>query len=150
MTRAEIVAALREAIVMLEAGESKAAVRPRLERRVAEAFTPATDEERRSFRAGLVRYWKERTTRAGAVAARVGVEWTDSKGAAQVEYFDCFDESIINSVGPLDHGTAIQLQLKPWKDTFVIIGLTVTAEPPSGGCGFDPKPEAIDENEIPF
>jgi hypothetical protein len=143
MNKPEIIAALRAAIALLEDGAPKAAARPTIERRPAEPV--ATDDERRSFRAGRCRYWNRGETRNGKPRLRIGLEWCRPNGETAVEYWDSYEPSVL-AEPDVEVGSEIHVQLKPWKDTFVVIGVQVMGQPPRGGCGFEPD----DEPEIPF
>lgn len=144
MSKAEIIAALRAAIALLEDGAPKAAAAPRVERRPAPSEPPATDDERRSFRAGRVRYWKRGETRNGREKARIGVEWRDAKGETVVDYYDAYDPKVLEAEEP-EIGAEVQIITKPWKDTHVVIGMTIIGPPLTANptCGFD-------ADEIPF
>lgn len=143
MNKTEIIAALRAAIAMLEDGAPKAAAAPRVERRPAPSEPPATDDERRTFRAGLVRYWKRGETRNGREKARIGIEWRQN-GETGVDYYDCYDPTVLAQDDP-PIGAEVQAVCKPWKDTFLVVQLTVMGPPLSANptCGFEP-------DEIPF
>ena len=145
MSRTEIIAALRAAIALLEDGAPKAVAAPRVERRPAPSEAPATKDERRSFRAGRVRYADRKVTQSGRDKLRVGIEWRSPEGEMVVDYYDSFDEAVLAQGAP-EIGSEVQAILKPWKDTHVIIGLTVMGPPLSASdaaCGFD-------ADEIPF
>lgn len=147
MNRTEIISALREAIAILEAGE-KPAARPVLERRPAEPFKPAAEEDRRSWRAGTVKYWKVGATQSNRLKARLGIEWQTSAGGKETEYFNVFDPAIIDRVDPLEVDSEVRLVLKPWKDTMVVIELDVVGNPKPAAQ--DDQPTGTDMDEIPF
>jgi hypothetical protein len=88
-------------------------------------------DHRLSFRDGRVRYWAVGTTKSGTPSARLGLEWSrgtkDGDRESVLEYFNCFDAGVMQSVDPLNKGDRVQVNLKPWKDTFVVVAIKVVS-----------------------
>ena len=157
MTPAEAIAQARREILAaldrLEASQSRLAADPgRKSPGIAEPAqeaSAASTDPRLSFRDGWVRYWKIGETKGGTPSGRLGLEW--SKGTKDgdrenvLEYFNCFDQSILEACDPLNKGDRVQINLKPWRDTFVISAVKVVSR-----AELKTVPAAEFDGEIPF
>lgn len=157
MTPSEAIAQARREILAaldrLEASQGRPATDPgRKAPAVPEAVSEApaaSGDPRLSFRDGSVRYWSVGTTKAGTPSARLGLEWSrgtkDGDRESVVEYFNCFDQSIMQACDPLNKGDRVQIHLKPWRDTFVISAIKVVSR-----AELKTVPAADFDGEIPF
>jgi hypothetical protein len=139
MTPAEAIAAARREILAildrLEASQGRPSVDPA--RKAApipnapDGLPAAPADHRLSFRDGSVRFWEVGETKGGTPRGRLGIEWTragkDGDREAVLEYFNCFDSGVMSSVDPLNKGDRVQINLKPWKDTWVVVAIKVVS-----------------------
>ena len=110
MSKQEIIETLKKAISALEgldAPSTRPAASKPVERRPA--VVPATQDERRSFRSGVVVGWKVGETQTG----RSWGALTLSSGGEE-ERFPCFDPAVLGAVDPLFNGDEVQVFLKPF------------------------------------
>ena len=133
---AAVIQMLRQAIEDLEGLGSKKTIIVK----AAKGPTFATPKPGDTLEEVVVGMWKVTHTASGR---RMGTLSPKCEDIAAAEYWRIFDEDLIDRVHPLMPGDEVRCTIRPWKDTFVVVGIEAQRSAPRAIT-------AMAADEIPF